>query len=109
MSGFPAIRPRRNRKSPWTRRLVAENTLTAADLILPIILVEGEKRREPVASMPGFERLSIDLAVEQAAEAAALGIPALALFPSIAADFKTDDGREALRSDNLIGRGIARI
>jgi porphobilinogen synthase len=76
-----AARLRRNRKADWTRRLVRENSLVMDDLIWPIFLCEGENAREPVASMPGVERLSIDEAVRAAAEAAKLGIPALALFP----------------------------
>ncbi|MGH6819276.1 MAG: porphobilinogen synthase, partial [Methylocella sp.] len=75
-----AVRLRRNRKADWTRRLVRESSLTVDDLIWPVFLCEGDARR-PVASMPGVERLSIDEAVRAAAEAAELGIPALALFP----------------------------
>ena len=88
---------------------MSEARLTAADLILPIIVIEGDNKREPIATMPGVERLSIDLACARAAEAAELGIPALALFPAIAADLKSPDGAEALRVDNLVGRAIQRI
>jgi len=107
--GYPAIRLRRNRRALWSRNLVAENRIAAADLILPIIIVDGDNRREAIATMPGVERLSIDLASAVAAEAAGLGIPALALFPAIAPDLKSPDGAEALKVDNLLGRAVARI
>jgi porphobilinogen synthase len=100
---------RRNRRTAWSRRLVAETSLSSADLILPIIIIEGENRREPIATMPKVERLSIDLATEVAAEAESLGIPALALFPAIAPELKSPDGAEALKVDNLLGRAIARV
>jgi porphobilinogen synthase len=106
---FPAVRMRRNRRTAWSRRLVAEHHLTSADLILPIIIIEGENRREPISTMPKVERLSIDLAVEVAAQAAELGIPALALFPAIAPELKSENGAEALKVDNLLGRAIARV
>jgi porphobilinogen synthase len=109
MMNFPSTRLRRNRQSIWSRALVAEHTVSPADLILPIIIVEGDNHREPIATMPGVERLSIDLATEAAAEAAALGIPALALFPAIAPELKSTDGAEALKPDNLLGRAIGRI
>src|SRR5258708_7551642 len=104
MNGFPATRLRRNRKTAWSRDLVSENRATPADLILPIVIIDGDNRREPIATMPGIERLSIDLAAEAAAEAEALGLPALALFPAIAAELKSEDGAEALKIDNLLGR-----
>jgi porphobilinogen synthase len=78
---FPAVRMRRTRRTRWSRRLVAENALTPSDLIWPIFIVDGRGVRAPVPSMPGVERLSVDLAVAAAEEAAALGIPAVALFP----------------------------
>jgi len=78
---FPATRMRRLRKNEFSRRLVRENVLTAADLIYPVFVLEGTNRREPVLSMPGVDRLSIDLLLEEAAELVALGIPAIALFP----------------------------
>jgi len=106
---FPAVRMRRNRRTGWSRRLLAENSVTSADLILPIIIIEGENRREPIATMPKVERLSIDLAAEVAAEAESLGIPALALFPAINPELKSPDGAEALKVDNLLGRAIARV
>jgi porphobilinogen synthase len=106
---YPAVRMRRNRKTSWSRRLVAENVLTAADLIWPIFVVEGRGKREPVASMPGVDRLSVDLAVEAAQEAAALGIPAVALFPNTDPKLRTDDGREAFNPDNLVCRATRAI
>jgi porphobilinogen synthase len=106
---FPAVRMRRNRKTSWSRRLVAENVLTADDLIWPIFVVEGRGKREPVASMPGVDRLSVDLAVEAAQEAAALGIPAVALFPYTDPKLRTDDGREAFNPDNLVCRATRAI
>ena len=81
MRMYPQLRMRRLRRHDWTRRLVAENTLSAADLIWPIFVIEGENKREAIASMPGVERLSWDLAVAAAKEAASLGIPVIALFP----------------------------
>jgi porphobilinogen synthase len=106
---FPATRLRRNRQTGWSRRLVAENRIATADLILPIIIVDGKDRRETIETMPGVERLSIELAAEVAAEAAELGIPALALFPAIAPELKSADGAEALKVDNLLGRALTRI
>jgi porphobilinogen synthase len=106
---FPATRLRRNRKTAWSRALVCENTLSAADLILPLVIVDGENRREPIATMPGVARVSIDLATEIAAEAASLGIPALALFPAIDPALKTADGAEALKIDNLLGRAVTHL
>ncbi|HEV7959395.1 MAG TPA: porphobilinogen synthase [Rhizomicrobium sp.] len=109
MSAYPATRMRRLRRHDWTRRLVAENRLTASDLIWPIFVIEGENKREAVASMPGVERLSIDLAVAAAKEAAALGIPVIALFPSTDPKLKSEDGREAVNSHNLICRSVRAI
>ena len=107
--GFPATRLRRNRKANWSRRLVAENTLSPADLIWPLFIAEGKAQRLAVASMPGVERLSIDLAVEAAHEAAKLGIPALALFPFTDPKLRTDDAREAFNPDNLVCRATRAI
>ncbi len=99
---FPSVRMRRNRRADWSRRLVRENTLTTADLIWPLFLIDGKKTRAPIASMPGVERLSVDLAVAAAEEAAKLGIPVIALFPATDIKRKTEDGREALNPDNLV-------
>ena len=108
-SGFPATRMRRNRKANWSRKLVAENTLSPADLIWPLFITEGNAKRTPVASMPGVERLSVDLAVEAAHEAAKLGIPALALFPFTDPKLRTEDAREAFNADNLVCRATRAI
>ncbi|HEY1877635.1 MAG TPA: porphobilinogen synthase [Rhizomicrobium sp.] len=109
MSGYPHIRMRRLRRHDWTRRLVAENTLSPADFIWPVFVIDGENRREPVASMPGVERLSVDLVAKAAKEAAGLGIPVIALFPQTPVSLKTDDGREALNKDNLVCRAVRAI
>jgi porphobilinogen synthase len=100
---------RRLRRHEWSRRLVAEHTLSAADFIWPLFVIDGEKRREPVASMPGVDRLSVDLAVGAAEEAAKLGIPVIALFPYTDVSLKTADGREATNPDNLICRAVRAI
>jgi porphobilinogen synthase len=109
MSSYPQIRMRRLRRHDWTRRLVAENTLSPADFIWPLFVIEGENRREPVSSMPGVERLSVDLVVNAAREAVGLGIPVIALFPQTPASLKTEDGREALNSNNLVCRAVRAI
>ncbi len=107
--GFPSIRMRRNRKSDWSRRLVAENVLTPSDLIWPLFVLEGKGERQAVASMPGVERLSVDLIVSAAKEAASLGIPALALFPYTDPKLRTDDAREAFNPDNLVCRATRAV
>ena len=106
---FPTTRMRRNRRTEWSRRLVAENMLTVDDLIWPLFVLEGEGVREPVASMPGVNRLSVDMAVDAAARAANLGIPVIALFPQTAIALKTADAREALNPDNLVCRAVRAI
>jgi porphobilinogen synthase len=95
---------RRLRRHDWTRKLVAENTLSPADFIWPIFIVEGEKVRQPVPSMPGVERLSVDLVPAAAEEAAKLGIPVIALFPFTDPALKTPDGKEATNAANLVCR-----
>ena len=102
-------RPRRNRKSEWSRRLVRENALSAADLIWPIFLIEGESRREEIVSMPGVFRYSIDLAAQAVAEAAALGIPAVALFPNIDPALRDESASVAVDSGNLVCRACRAI
>jgi porphobilinogen synthase len=109
MSAYPATRMRRLRRHDWTRRMVAENTLSPADFIWPIFLIDGEKKREAIASMPGVERLSVDQAVVAAGEAAKLGIPVIALFPSTDPSLKTEDGREAINAGNLVCRAVRAI
>jgi len=106
---FPATRMRRLRRHDWTRRLVAESTLSPADFIWPLFVVDGEKRREPVASMPGVDRLSVDFVAGAAEEAAKLGIPVVALFPSTDPGLKTPDGREATNPANLVCRAVREI
>jgi porphobilinogen synthase len=109
MSSYPQIRMRRLRRHDWTRRLVAENTLSPSDFIWPVFVIEGENKREPIASMPGVERLSVDLLVNAAKEAHALGIPVIALFPQTPAALKSEDGREATNTDNLVCRAVRAI
>jgi porphobilinogen synthase len=106
---FPLGRPRRLRRSPWIRDLVAESRLTASDLIWPIFVREGEDLVEPVASLPGVERLSIDRAVRAAQEAAGLGIPCVALFPYTEARDKNPEATEAWNPDNLVNRATRAI
>jgi porphobilinogen synthase len=106
---YPAVRMRRNRKSSWARRLVAENTLTPADLIWPIFLCEGRSKHTPVESMPGVERLSVDLLLQAAEQAVELGIPAIALFPFTDPKLRSDDGREALNPENLVCRATRAV
>jgi porphobilinogen synthase len=103
------VRLRRNRKSAWSRRLVAESVLTPADLIWPIFVTEGCSRRIPVPSMPGVDRLSVDLVAEAAEEAVALGIPAIALFPYTDAKLRSEDGAEAFNPDNLVCRATRAV
>jgi porphobilinogen synthase len=100
------LRPRRNRRTDWSRRLVREHEISANDLIWPIFIIEGNNRREPVASMPGVERLSIDLAVKAAEQAAKLRIPALALFPNTDKSLRNETGSEAFNPDNLVCRTV---
>jgi len=97
---------RRMRRDAFSRRLMRENTLTAADLIWPVFVLEGEGQREAVTSMPGVERLSIDLLIEEAREAFELGIPALALFPVVGADKKSDLAEESYSASGLVQRCV---
>jgi porphobilinogen synthase len=106
---FPALRMRRLRKHDWSRRLVRETTLSPSDFIWPLFLIEGEGKREPVSAMPGVDRLSIDMAVSAAKEAAILGIPAIALFPHTDPSLKTPDGAESTNPDNLVCRAVREI
>src|SRR5690554_722312 len=103
---YQATRLRRNRASDFSRRLVRENQLSADNLIFPVFVLEGENQREAVPSMPGVERLSIDLLVEQAAELVELGIPAVALFPVVPAAKKNLSGSGAWDSDGLAQRAV---
>ncbi|PAX09113.1 porphobilinogen synthase [Sphingomonas lenta] len=105
-AAYPALRLRRTRAHAWSRRLHAETVLTPADLIWPLFIVEGEGVEEPIASLPGVSRWSIDGIVARAKEARELGIPCVALFPNTPRELRTDDGREALNPGNLICRAI---
>ena len=104
----PAARPRRNRRHPWLRRLTAEHRLTVDDLIWPVFAQEGTGQRTPILSMPGVERLSVDLLVEAVRDAAALGVPAVAVFPVTAPADKSPDGDEATNPGNLACRAHPR-
>jgi porphobilinogen synthase len=108
-ASFPTARLRRNRRDAWSRRLVAEVRLDVADLIWPVFVIDGRDRREPVPSMPGVERRSIDRVLPMLEEAAGLGIPAIALFPVTPAELKTADGAEATNADNLVCRAVRAI
>jgi porphobilinogen synthase len=109
MSGFPLTRLRRSRSADWSRRMVQEHRLTPSDLIWPLFIVDGVLQRQGVASMPGVERLSVDLIVEAAKQARDLGIPCIALFPNTPPQLRSDDGREAINPDNLICRAIRAV
>ena len=103
------VRPRRNRRAEWSRRMVRETVLTTDDLIWPLFLVDGSKKREAIASMPGVERLSVDQAVREAERAAKLQIPCLALFPYTDPQRRDENGSEALNPDNLACSAIRAI
>ncbi len=103
---YPYSRPRRMRKDEFSRRMMRENVLTTNDLIYPVFVLDGEKRTEEVASMPGVKRQSIDVLLETAAECVALGIPALALFPVVDAQYKSLDAAEAFNPDGLVQRAV---
>jgi porphobilinogen synthase len=105
-AAYPAGRPRRLRHDAFTRNLVRENSLTAHDLIYPVFVVDGTGQRVPIASMPGVERLSLDLLLPVAEECARLEIPVMALFPVVDSALKTYDGREATNPDGLIPRVV---
>jgi porphobilinogen synthase len=109
LGSFPSTRLRRLRRHEWSRRLVAEARLSAADFIWPIFVCEGANRSEPIASMPGVERLSVDLLERAVAEAVELGIPAIALFPATPSDLKTPGAEEAWNADNLVCRAIREV
>ena len=106
---FPTTRLRRTRTQDWSRRLHRENTLSPADLIWPLFVIEGEGQEEPVASLPGVSRWSVDLLLERVGEAIELGIPCIALFPNTPASLRTEDAEEAWNPDNLICRAVRAI
>src|SRR5882757_7017452 len=103
------VRPRRNRKAEWARRLVRENVLTTDDLIWPLFVVDGHNQRAGVASMPGVERLSVDQVVREAERAVKLNIPCIALFPYTEPSLRDEHGSEALNSDNLVCQSVRAI
>lgn len=106
---FPASRPRRLRRDDFTRRLVRENALTANDLIYPVFVAEGQGLRQPVPSLPGVMRYSLDTLLPVAEQCVALGIPVMALFPVIDPSLKTPDGIEATNPDGLVPRVVAQL
>jgi porphobilinogen synthase len=106
---YPQGRPRRLRRDDFTRNLVRENAVTPHDLIYPVFLLDGESRREAVASMPGVERLSLDLLLPVAQECVELGIPVMALFPVIDPALKTADGQEAWNPKGLVPRAVRQL
>ena len=106
---FPATRMRRMRRDDFSRRLMRESRLTADDLIYPVFVLEGVKRVEPIPSMPGVERQSLDRLLKTAERALALGIPALALFPVVDSACKTPGAEEALNPDGLVPRVVAAL
>ncbi|KFI08042.1 porphobilinogen synthase [Massilia sp. BSC265] len=103
---YPAARMRRMRRDPFSRDLMRENVVTSADLIYPVFILDGENQRQQVASMPGVERVSVDLLLAVAEECVALGIPMLALFPVVDASLKTYDGVEATNPEGLVPRAV---
>jgi porphobilinogen synthase len=106
LPAFPAARPRRLRRDAFTRELVREHRLHPSDFIYPVFVLDGANRREAVGSMPGVERLSLDLLLPVAEDCVKLGIPYLALFPVIDPSLKTPDGREAMNPDGLVPRVV---
>ena len=106
---FPTVRMRRNRRAPWSRRLVAENRLSVDDLIWSIFVVDGENKNEPIPSMPGVDRLSVDRLADEVGRAVDLGVPAVAVFPYVDPAAKTSDCREAVNPENLICRAVGAL
>ncbi len=105
-ASFPNIRMRRMRRDDFSRRLMRETEITPADFIYPVFVLEGSKKREAVGSMPGVERMSIDLLVQEAKEIHALGVPAIAIFPVTPAEAKSEDAHEAYNPDGLAQRAV---
>ena len=108
-ASFPAIRMRRGRSAPWIREMLAENRLHPSDFIWPLFICEGKGSEEPIATLPGVSRWSVDRLAEKAREARDLGIPCVALFPNTPANLRSEDAREAFNPDNLICRAIRAI
>ncbi len=109
MPAFPETRLRRTRQADWSRRLVSETKLTTSDLVWPLFVVAGENVRQPISSLPGVARLSIDLIVDTARQAEQLGIPAIALFPYTDRALRREDGREGLNKNNLVCRATRAV
>ena len=109
MSFHPLHRPRRMRRDDFSRRLMRENRLTTDDLIYPVFVVEGTQQRQPIPSMPGVERVSVDLLMHVAEQCVELGVPVLSLFPAIDPSVKTPDGREAANPEGLIPRAVREL
>jgi porphobilinogen synthase len=109
LGSFPQRRMRRNRHDDFSRRLIRENRLTTDDLIYPVFVIDGKARSEPVVSMPGIRRYTIDKLLPHAEQCVALGIPALAIFPAIEHSLKTADGREAANPKGLVPRVVAAL
>ena len=109
VGAYPRTRLRRNRRTPWLRRMVRENRLSVDDLIWPVFVIEGEAERQPIASMPDVHRLTIDLLIEEVKRARDLGIPAIALFPYVEPSLKTPNAAEAFNAENLICRAIRAV
>ncbi|WP_438270895.1 porphobilinogen synthase [Rhodomicrobium lacus] len=107
--GFPLTRLRRTRQAPWSRALVAENTLSASNLIWPIFVMDGLRAKQPVPSLPGVDRMSVDLAAEAAEQAAELGVPAVALFPYTRPDLRDEAATEAFNPENIVCRAVRAI
>jgi len=106
LGSFPSVRMRRMRRDDFSRRMMREHRLSTDDLIYPVFVLDGSKRREPVDSMPGVERLSVDQLFPVAEECVRLGVPVLALFPVIDSSLKSNDGREAVNSEGLVPRAV---
>ena len=109
MSSYPALRMRRGRSAPWIRAMLAEHRLHPSDLIWPLFIAEGRDGEEPIASLPGVSRWTVDRLADRAREARDAGIPCIALFPNTPGNLRSDDGAEALNSDNLMCRAIRAI
>ena len=109
LGSFPATRLRRGRSSPWMRSMLAEHRLHPSDLIWPLFIAEGKGEEQPIATLPGVSRFSVDRLAEQARTARDLGIPCLALFPNTPHDKRSETGKEALNSDNLMCRAIREL
>ena len=108
-ASYPAARMRRMRRDPFSRALMRENVVTPSDLIYPVFILDGQNQRQQVASMPGVERVSVDLLMKVAEESVALGIPVLALFPVVDASLKTYDGIEATNPEGLVPRAVREL